>query len=142
MPNNQDAVKLLPLRGGWHFTKEGDDYYLTSPEGSYSNGYSASYTLDMANAFAAAMNTPTPREQELEAQNKALWELVEQCNTALREADIHCGGLTKITGRPQRLAIVDLTIVAIQKAKEVKVPHQYDVEMYLYGLIKQNKQKA
>ncbi len=29
------------------------------------------------------MNAPTPREQELEAQNKALWELVEQAHEAM-----------------------------------------------------------
>jgi Lar family restriction alleviation protein len=28
---------------------------------------------------------PTPREQELEAQNKALWELVEQADSLIRD---------------------------------------------------------
>ena len=30
-----------------------------------------------------AKRAPTPREQELEAQNKALWELVGRCQTVL-----------------------------------------------------------
>jgi hypothetical protein len=141
-------------------------------------------------AFAAAMNAPTPREQELEAQvyarnieilnvhknrehlsqiqrgktidadkafndlvamidrleaqNKALWELVGDCERLFRlisstiyndNGDI---GMEPITA----CSAAESGIAAIQKAKEVKVPHQYDVEMYLYGLIKQNKQKA
>jgi hypothetical protein len=87
------------------------------------------------------MNAPTPREQELEAarnsyatqlgcevgdiheriralqaQNKALWELVGECEKALKAAEAKFERLSNFP--PPEFCF---TLAAIQKAKESKV---------------------
>ncbi len=78
--------------------------------------------------------SPTPREQELEAQNKALWELVGLTETTLNycKEEIEGWGLELYnTGQPwqghrcdatkvakHQITKVDETLAAIQKAKE------------------------
>jgi hypothetical protein len=59
---------------------------------------------------------PTPREQELEAQNKALWELVGHVD-ALLAADERGQGI----GYAEAIQRCAKTLAAIQKAKEAKV---------------------
>jgi hypothetical protein len=95
-------------------------------------GYVKSKVVD---AFVAAMNAPTPREQELEAQNKALWELVEQCDKALQygandleaeinhryeplQPDVYKGVFAKYAADMAIVQQMRLTLAAIQKAKE------------------------
>ena len=64
---------------------------------------------------------PTPREQELEAQNKALWELLEDC-----EVSIHLlAGYTELRqSQPLKTSayiFAKSTLTAIQKEKEGKI---------------------
>jgi hypothetical protein len=113
MPNNQDAVNkriIFPQGYYWephNFQFDGKhDHCLSclsgniySPEGKIVLGYEK-YILP----FSQAMNAPTPREQELEAQNKALWELVKEY--------AECEGYSPLDKKAKRL------LAAIQKAKE------------------------
>ncbi len=69
--------------------------------------------------FAAAMNTPTPREQELEAQNKALWELVDSLIPSLCAVKDLSNLDHMARARSLALGMLD-SIAAIQKAKEAK----------------------
>jgi len=74
--------------------------------------------------FANAVRTPTPREQEIEAQNKALWELVEAAGAVVSEMlitmkyaeqqGIPHGGL------PPSVVALGAKLAAIQKAREAK----------------------
>jgi len=70
------------------------------------------------------MNAPTPREQELEAQNKALWELVGECEKAGNAMDDAarnnnmentCRSYAKLN---EAIGNWRGTLAAIQKAKE------------------------
>ena len=92
MPNNQDTnVKLLP--GGYQLCKPAYPMCEASKNtwvirGGNNAPFSGSHGYvhnAMADAFAAAMNAPTPREQELEAQNKALSAKVEVTKGVLDE---------------------------------------------------------
>jgi hypothetical protein len=84
MPNNQDAVTQ-----GWRFDPYpwrvvNDDglFFALSGSAELAGG---EHGNNLARAFVAALNANilTPREQELEAQNKALWELVLDADKAL-----------------------------------------------------------
>jgi hypothetical protein len=118
MPNNQDNVKL-PLGGGWYIEypkgfikgdpREGEYWLFDNRDiGKMLIGFCEHEALQ----FAAAMNAPTPREQELEAQNKALWELVghveERLKYAVGRSYIDCVATTREA------------IETIQKAKEAR----------------------
>ncbi len=81
---NNDAVKLLPLPGGYSLKAythktilgEGEAYGLERPSGGF---IAEGWTEALATDFAAAIYAPTPREQELMA-------LVEMCERALEMA--------------------------------------------------------
>jgi hypothetical protein len=103
MPNNQDAVKLLP----------GTGYQPThAPE-----------KLIMPTQ-SNVRPTPTPREQELEAQNKALWELVSRCEQAFNSITNITTDKVNAEFMLRKLRetddIVCATLAAIQKAREAK----------------------
>jgi hypothetical protein len=103
MPNNQDAVRewgLCPL----HLHNQKLDC-------------ADCQEIREANArLDAKLRAPTPREQELEAQNKALWELVGHVD-ALLAADERGQGI----GYAEAIQRCAKTLAAIQKAKEAKV---------------------
>jgi len=82
MPDNQDAVKLLPLCGGYYWKETGSLGIgaVYSPEHKV---VATCMTSREAQKYSDTMNAPTPREQQLEAQNKALWELVGECEGVL-----------------------------------------------------------
>jgi hypothetical protein len=113
-----NAVKLLPLPA-WGYCarlEQGtgvDNWFLHWPlkRGSSHTYYSALFcSQEQAEQLAAAINTTTPREQELEAQNKALWELVEHCGVALTWFNANTAEKNRwISGE---------ALAAIQKAKE------------------------
>jgi hypothetical protein len=70
MPNNQDAVKMLPCPFCGNDPQISDDVF---------NWYgcpNANCPASVVNTSAKTWQTraPTPREQELEAENKALWD--------------------------------------------------------------------
>jgi hypothetical protein len=63
---------------------------------------------------------PTPREQELEAQNKALWELVEigeQLRDMVESLEHYCGDSVDLVRAMRRKDTWD---AAIQKAREAR----------------------
>jgi hypothetical protein len=102
VPNNQYAVKLLP----WPANIVADRHEIS---GKWVLHY---LTDEQAHACLRAMNTPTPREQELEAQNKALWELVEECERSLLWFNANTADKNRwISQHP---------LAAIQKAKEAR----------------------
>ena len=103
--NNQD-VKTLP----WPENIVADRHPV-------SEKWVLHYLTDaQAQACLSVMNAPTPREQELEAQNKALWELVTECEQQAMSARStfstgnHLGAVTILSG----------VLEAIQKAKKSK----------------------
>lgn len=57
------APERIEINGGYYFTKDGEDYFICDPQGKYSNGYSAAYTLEDAQSFATAMQ-PVPSESD------------------------------------------------------------------------------
>ena len=69
---------------------------------------------------------PTPREQELEAQNKALWDLVGECEKALLTIRRYAGmkrcsfSQSEVIMRQEIVAHCRQGITAIQKAKEAR----------------------
>ena len=64
---------------------------------------------------------PTPREQELEAQNKALWELVVQSQSAIKGLITYNGMLSATKPAKVKAFIKALDILEeIQKAKEAR----------------------
>jgi Lar family restriction alleviation protein len=122
MPSNQDAVKLLPCPfcGGEDIDVSIYPYSTTiqcnkcqafSPRYGCTNQISEKAAISRWNTRA-----PTPREAELEAQNKALWELVGNAEKALDIAEVHLRH-----GRIDVWNWVKETLAAIRKAKEVKV---------------------
>ncbi len=127
MPNNQDAVKLLP-KGYWiegrSIYKEDEGRIHVARFTTFSNREA---NQDVVNDFAAAMNAPTPREQELEAQNKALWELIDEADVALRGMvslitvnTVVGGKIPSIFAEDGRVAWAIEARAAIQKAKEAR----------------------
>ncbi len=132
MPNNQDTLKLLPLPA-WGYCarlEQGtgvDNWFLHWPlkRGSSHTYYSALFcSQEQAEQLAAAINTPTPREQELEAQNKALWELVSRCEQAFNSITNITTDKVNAEFMLRKLRetddIVCATLAAIQKAREAK----------------------
>lgn len=81
------APERIELRGGYHFVKEGSDYFIADPSCKYSNGYSASYTLEMAQAFAAAMS-PAPSEGDEEVARQIVEEFNKDPYTPMGEDDV------------------------------------------------------
>ena len=68
----------------------------------------------------AVINAPTPREQELEAQNKALWELVDNCLPYVQSFT---------SKKFENHAEAELILEAIQKAKVLAItPQQNESE--------------
>jgi hypothetical protein len=63
--------------------------------------------------FTEDNRAPTPREKELEAQNKVLWELVDSVEEVLDDAFLHI----QPDYKSMRSEIKE-TLAAIQKAKE------------------------
>jgi hypothetical protein len=102
MPNNQDAVKLIPCQMCGHGTP-----YVPSHV----------TTLDELSAQIVRRHTraPTPREQELEAQNKALWELVDFAEYLYKDCTL---GLSRLSLKSAENLVSSLA--AIQKAREAK----------------------
>ena len=148
MPNKQDAVKLLPpiehaeddstrayipLAGGYEFQTKGNGstVRLLCPDGQQQplswNPPWNEQALDVcmrAHHAALAARAPTPREQELEAQNKALWELVNGCEIVLKNTEGRMRGhimWENEAGVSMTLQNMRDLIAAIQKVKEVKV---------------------
>jgi hypothetical protein len=124
MPNNQDAVKLLPCPfcGGEAYEGYDDCSYGDYVECSDCLTKVRNLTFSSINpqpdaATVWQRRAPTPREQELEAQNKALWELVEATHILTKNLrDIS-------TMKEQWIPMVALenaeqVLAAIQKAKE------------------------
>ena len=101
-----DAAKLLGSM---------PDFVGTPDTGAYQRSVSkvVSWYLLNYGALRKAL-APTPREQELEAQNKALWELVGQAETALSALAENNAGWAEYQRCMNALS-------AIQKAKESKV---------------------
>jgi hypothetical protein len=73
------------------------------------------------------LKAPTPREQELEAQNKALWELVWKADDALQGMvslitvnTVAGGKIPSIFADDTRVAWAIEAREAIQKAKEAR----------------------
>lgn len=88
MPNNQDTLKLLPCP----FTgrearidQGGEDCFYGVSKGPDQAEGPVRETYEAA-VKAWNTRTPTPREQELEAQNKALWELVDWSKIMLNDS--------------------------------------------------------
>ncbi len=114
MPNNQDDINALALT-----PQDVEEERLRNE----------------LNTLRASLKAPTPREQELEAQNKALWELVGELREAIedcladtaRRAELGLDAETTIDeedgtvcypwGNSQNVRLQ----TAIQKAKEAKV---------------------
>ena len=122
MPNNQDAVKLLPLPQGYSIYGNANEGYRICASNGNQFGMIMDSQGDLLPAFAAAMNAPTPREQELEAQNKALWELVGECDKGLAAAILAMNNMQIANTRDDVLwALFSHAVsarAAIQKAKE------------------------
>ena len=118
MPNNQDAVKTLTLPDG---------YYIETMNVGSMGGFNVEFfdanggcfaTGEMAEpeAFAEAMNAPTPREQELESQNKALIAGLARIMAKDAYQDYPEG---PIKHGPLGTEALE-TLAAIQKAKEAR----------------------
>jgi hypothetical protein len=114
MPNNQDAVKLPLPRG--YFIKVHEEvwaevYHPKDDVVPFLCGNYRRFPPSDYRAFAAAMNTPTPREQELEARVTALLAVLDEVAERLAYA----------AGRPYTDCVVTVRqqIDAIKKAREV-----------------------
>ncbi len=84
--------------------------------------------------FAKAAHAPTPREQELESQNKALWELVGECErvllqsgkaivAAFEDGEAYAHDNTDLSAEAitnKWCEQKNIVLAAIQKAKEAK----------------------
>jgi Lar family restriction alleviation protein len=147
MPNNQD-VKLLPCPfcGGEDIDVSIYPYSTTiqcnkcqafSPRYGCTNQISEKAAISRWNTRA-----PTPREAELEAQNKALWELVDalahpydfdaeeamfQLKNLYNKSDDE-SGVFEVDDVTYKIVMINLSLLAeaqklaaIQEAKEAKV---------------------
>jgi hypothetical protein len=108
--NNQDAVKLLPYPVTPEVWQLACEYYARG-QGNEQTRIIGEFIMLVQ---YLRNNAPTPREQELEAQNKALWELV---GDLIGYADAMYDG----TGPwPHDKKQLENKLAAIQKAKEAK----------------------
>lgn len=112
--NNQDAVKLLPE----------EDYWVSSEPLSIiranecdANPYHLA-TKRFKRVFKE-LDAAKARQQELEAQNKALWELVGECEQALKGMRRLYNSDAGSRTLPEYV-VATQAIAAIQKAKEAK----------------------
>jgi hypothetical protein len=89
MPNNQDVVKLqheqlafwLETYNAWR--RHDGEIPQEMPFKPKQLGEIIDQTIATLREDMAKLNATTPREQELEAQNKALWELLDLADGAL-----------------------------------------------------------
>jgi hypothetical protein len=140
MPNNQDTVKLLPCP---FCGAEAESYHAAERKPHADGSLNACWIVDCSECDAnlegcgyrsqeeaeREWNTraPTPREQELEAQNKALWELVWKADDALQGMvslitvnTVAGGKIPSIFADDTRVAWAIEAREAIQKAKEAR----------------------
>ena len=78
---------------------------------------SSLYILGKFVDFYTKNQRPAPREQELEAQNKALWELVGNAERTLHQ---WANPTEQFTDISEWSELVNQTLATIQKAKESK----------------------
>ncbi len=130
MPNKQDAVKLqheqlafwLETYNAWR-RYDGDVVPQPMPFTPKQFGEIIEQTIATLREDMAKLNAPTPREQELEAQNKALWELVDKAERVMKSTEHGMSGDIKWESeRGVSITLYNIRdlIAAIQKAKEVR----------------------